>query len=374
MKRNSFRFTLLAKVMGRRASLGISVMLAAITLTGCSSDDNPVESQPTMEPTAEMMGIDVGAWDGLAVLQEALVTTDSLGNFVSRNVGKSLDEADTTVVSIGVKTVEEARQMFERWLSDDTEVQEWAPNTLTAYLTDEEGQKQGEVYFTPSGAPDELASVTFSDDLDIRHVSEVRFIPEQLWPNNAAAKSPYKLLQVVEESEQMPSKTWKSQWGVLKTHYIYYNESITRIVPKVCIREATSSVKGILVWAGEACFAHYFDDKDFIRQWATYSQVKEVANILNAKKNDKQWLSYNYTGYKLRGTGDLPVILEDEYWFNGRTMYIVTFGCKTFTLKNKWTKYYDTTFWGTKDLVGFIEDYPSPANYRPLYVEYFEAE
>jgi len=373
MKRNSFRFTLLAKAMGSRASLGISVMLAAMTLTSCSSDDNPVESQPTMEPTAEMMGIDVGAWDGLAVLQEALVTTDSLGNFVSRNVGKPLDEADTTVVSIGVKTVEEARQMFERWLSDDTEVQEWAPNTLTAYLTDEEGQKQGEVYFTPSGDPGELASVTFSDDLDIRHVSEVKFIPEQLWPNNAAAKSPYKLLQVVEESKWMPQIQWKLVGGVFN-RTDYYNESIKETVHKVCVREATPSVKGILVWAEALCFAHYFKDKDFIRQWATYSQVKEVADILNAKKDDSQWIYYTDSVHKLRGTGDFPVVLECEYWYNGRTMYVVTYGCKSVKLENKKVKYYDTTFWGTNDLIAAFEYYPLPTYFMPLHVEYFDAE
>ena len=138
-----------------------SAMLAAMTLTSCSSnDDNPVDEPQTMEPTVEIEGINIEAYDGLGELQEALVATDSLGNFVSRNVGKPLDEADTTVVSIGVKTVEEAREMFETWLSNDTEVQEWAPNTLTATLTDEDGQKQGEVYFTPSGTPSELASVT----------------------------------------------------------------------------------------------------------------------------------------------------------------------------------------------------------------------
>ena len=370
MKKNRFSFLLLTEVTGRRAFLGISAVLAAMTLTSCSSnDDNPVDEPQTMEPTAEMMGIDIEAYDGLAELQEALVATDSLGNFVSRNVGKPLDEADTTVVSIGVKTVEEARQMFETWLSEDTEVQEWAPNTLTATLTDEEGQKQGEVYFTPSSTPGELASVTFSDDLDIRHVSEVKFIPEQLWPNNAAAKSPYKLLEVVKQSELVP-REWLSVY--FDYHNEYYNILETMTVPKVCIREATPSVKGILVWTGRICFAHYFDDKDYIHQWATLSQAKEVANILNQKKDDSQWMTYSGGVHRL--LKGYAVILENEYWYNGRTMYLVTYGCKTFKLKNKKTKYYDTTFWGTQDLVGIINGYPSPPYFMPLHVEYFDAE
>lgn len=350
-----------------------SAMLAAMTLTGCSVDDNPVEPQPTME-TIE--GIDIEAYDGLAELQEALVTTDSLGNFVSRNVGKPLDEADTTVVSIGVKTVEDAREMFETWLSEDTEVQEWAPNTLTATLTDEDGQKQGEVYFTPSGTPSELASVTFSDDLDIRHVSEVKFIPEQLWPNNAAAKSPYKLLEVVKQSELLPHSNWNHVTGILDDITYYFNTWSRTTVPKVCIREATPSVKGILVWSGRECFAHYFDDKDIIHQWATLSQAKEVANILNKKKDDSQWMKYSGGEHTLKGTGDHypPLVLENEYWYNGRTMYLVTYGCKTFKLKNKKTKYYDTTFWGIQDLIGIIKDYPSPPDFLPLHVEYFDAE
>ena len=346
-----------------------SAMLAAMTLTGCSVDDNPVvETQPTVEP---IEGIDIEAYDGLAELQEALVATDSLGNFVSRNVGKPLDEADTTVVSIGVKTVEDAREMFETWLSEDTEVQEWAPNTLTATLTDEDGQKQGEVYFTPSGIPSELASVTFSDDLDIRHVSEVKFIPEQLWPNNAAAKSPYKLLEVVKKSELVPRYWLSIYFGHDKE---YSNKLETKTIPKICIREATPSVKGILVWAGEECFAHYFDDKDYIHQWATLSQAKEVANILNKKKDDSQWMTYSGGEHTLKGSGDFPLVLENEYWYNGRTMYLVTYGCKTFKLKNKKTKYYDTTFWGIQDLVGYLNGYPLPPYFMPLHVEYFDAE
>ena len=350
-----------------------SAMLAAMTLTGCSVDDNPVvETQPTVEP---IEGIDIEAYDGLAELQEALVATDSLGNFVSRNVGKPLDEADTTVVSIGVKTVEDAREMFETWLSEDTEVQEWAPNTLTATLTDEDGQKQGEVYFTPSGIPSELASVTFSDDLDIRHVSEVKFIPEQLWPNNAAAKSPYKLLEVVEQSEFLPYYWFTSRKDFTGGYYAYhYNEFVTYTVPKVCIREATPSVKGILVWVGAECLAHYFDDKDIIHQWATLSQAKEVANILNKKKDDSQWMTYSGGEHTLKGSGDFPLVLENEYWYNGRTMYLVTYGCKTFKLKNKKTKYYDTTFWGIQDLVGYLNGYPLPPYFMPLHVEYFDAE
>ena len=85
--------------------LAASVML---TVSSCSEDDSP---------EVPVDGVEVTACDELQMFQNYIVMTDDEGNFVERVYGKVLNEADTTIVSIGADNVEEARKIFERWLA-----------------------------------------------------------------------------------------------------------------------------------------------------------------------------------------------------------------------------------------------------------------
>ena len=69
--------------------LAASVML---TVSSCSEDDSP---------EVPVDGVEVTACDELQMFQNYIVMTDDEGNFVERVYGKVLNEADTTIVSIG---------------------------------------------------------------------------------------------------------------------------------------------------------------------------------------------------------------------------------------------------------------------------------
>ena len=156
--------------------LAASVML---TVSSCSEDDSP---------EVPVDGVEVTACDELQMFQNYIVMTDDEGNFVEHVYGKVLNEADTTIVSIGADNVEEARKIFERWLAFEPNVQETAPNVLTYYPKDEDGEPQGEIYFTPvNDDPTCTARVTYSAETPLRHFKQIDFIPRSLWPENDQA-------------------------------------------------------------------------------------------------------------------------------------------------------------------------------------------
>lgn len=160
-----------------------SVMLMT---SSCSQDDTPVVPTAPTEEEADG-GVEQSACDELQMFQNYIVRIDDEGNFVERVYGKALNEADTTVVSIGADNVEEAREIFERWLAIEPNVQETAPNALTYYPKDEDGEGQGEIYFTPvSDDPTCIARVTFSAGTSLRHFRQIDFILHSLWPENDA--------------------------------------------------------------------------------------------------------------------------------------------------------------------------------------------
>ena len=166
------------------AALVLGMTISSVTMTSCSVDDNPVNDEP--EYDAEILryveGIPQTASNELLMFQNHIVEIDSLGNFVRRLNGVPLNREDTTVLSIGVKDLAEARSLFNEWLPDNPEITETAPNVVTFYPKDENGAAQGEIYFTASSSEEMVAEVTYSSTTDLRHFTSIQFIPESLWP------------------------------------------------------------------------------------------------------------------------------------------------------------------------------------------------
>lgn len=161
-----------------------SAMLGAMSLTSCSVDDNPV-IEPT-NPIEEVVYL--APEDPLGDFMANFFTTDEEGNTVPV-CGESLDEADPTVLSIGVASLEEAELMFRTFATDTIHLESYVEGNITYSPVSRNGEQQGEIYFT-AGDDDCIARVTFSDDIPQDEVSEIRFIDEKLWPNNAT-ESPF---------------------------------------------------------------------------------------------------------------------------------------------------------------------------------------
>ena len=174
MRTRQFFYTLLA-----------SAMLAATAglITACTAIDDPVSN-----PTYEEEDVYEAPEDPLGDFMAYFTTTDSLGNTVLGGYGEALDEGDPTVLSIGVKSLEDAEDLFRMFVTDTLHLTSYVAGNLTYTPVSRDGKQQGEINFI-AGADGCIARVTFSDDIPQDLVSEVRFIDKKLWPNNA--ESPY---------------------------------------------------------------------------------------------------------------------------------------------------------------------------------------
>ena len=151
MKRRNYRFTLLPSLLMLACAAGL--MLAACT----SNDDNPtadISTTPiddTEEPGDYTGDGTFVAPDGLAWFMGHLVQTDSEGLLVGYVYGKPLDEADPTVLSVGVASAEEAEDIFRSFVADTLHVVSVAPGTVT-YSPTEANSHTGTLTLTSSGA------------------------------------------------------------------------------------------------------------------------------------------------------------------------------------------------------------------------------
>ena len=268
--------------------------------SACSDDDEtipPSYPKPGEEGYVESMTIT--DFDQLKFLQDNLVEIDSLGQFVQRANGVPLDPADTTVVSIGVENLAEAKQLFKSWQAPNASFLENG-DIVSVSLKSEEGLPQGQAVFTPvsgNGAIPAFAEVTFSENTDIRHVSKVEFIPVSSWPNNG--ESAYFVGDKV----------------VLET----YDEGLQ---PWVCVREYKAGQNGLSVYLSHGTGRW---GAAYISNFASVSLAKEVAKITAGNWDQMQPL------FK-----DAGMTLEDAYyWINNWKYYVFGGGIYSVNLKTQ---------------------------------------
>ena len=176
MKTTKFIYTLAA------------LAITAASLTACSSDDDNNKSGKNV-PESQT----ITTFDDLDYFQNAIVSVDSLGNFLTRNYGEALYESDTTHLYIGVETLAEAEAIFREWVSPKGNVAKTGDD-LTYLLTDTQGKTQGTIFFKASAASGVLAEVTPSSPSLLKHFSKVTFIRNSSWPYNGdSSDEVYKL-------------------------------------------------------------------------------------------------------------------------------------------------------------------------------------
>ena len=150
-----------------------AIALCAATIISCSPDEGITPDTPQERG-------DVTTYNQVRYLQDNIVEVDSLGNFEQRVNGAPLNPVDTTELYIGVANLSDAAEMFQGWLSPDTEVNLSAPSTvdMEAGLKDENGQQQETVYFKVVDEAPTLAEVTFAKGTVMKHVSKIIFIKD----------------------------------------------------------------------------------------------------------------------------------------------------------------------------------------------------
>lgn len=123
--------------------------------------------------------------DELDELQQNLVRTDSLGNFECRVLGVCLDKADTTIVSVGVESFEEAKLKFQNLFSTSTTIS--ADGTIASFT-----KQTGSVVLEEKDGTDGVIGVIDFSNIGLKHISKLNFILSSAWPENAKSKGYHK--------------------------------------------------------------------------------------------------------------------------------------------------------------------------------------
>lgn len=257
----------------------IVIAVGTLAMIACSPNNEDIPEIPQEEQPERG---DVTTFNQIKFLQNNIVEVDSLGNFVQRVNGAPLNSADTTELYIGVANLSDAAEMFQSWLSPDTEVRLSAPSTIDmeAGLKDESGQLQETVYFKVVDESPTLAEVTFAKDTMMKHVSKVIFIKDSAWSEND-----------------------ESPWLIGDTQSYKTFEDGVR--DWVCIRESKNGVSGLFLYISNS--TGYYG-KSYIKNFASVSTAKEVSEILR-----KDWDMY-VALFDEVGTGELNK--GDYYWIN----------------------------------------------------------
>lgn len=164
--------------MKRLKYLWVGISFLGMTLGGCSDDNDPQADTEVLE--------DDRVIDELAVLQKALVKVDENGKFVERVRGVALNPSDTTVVSMGVDSYEEAVREFRSLFHDTTTVS--TDGTKAAFVL-----KSGSAELKKGDGTDGLLAFATFDVPGLKYVSRINFILDSAWPENATVRSSYTL-------------------------------------------------------------------------------------------------------------------------------------------------------------------------------------
>ena len=182
---------------------------------------------------ADIIDPEPTAFDDLAFFQESIVDMDEDGQFLHYSYGQVLYPGDPEHLYIGVENIAEAREYFLSWFAPDVEMREEG-DAISCSLTDEEGNAQGTVYFTP-GTGSTVADVLVSNGTRIRYFDKLTFILNSAWPYNSA-ESKYKKFDIVK--------------NITIRYKVIVEEEETHTY--VCVREASNGVMPMFVSIGRS--------------------------------------------------------------------------------------------------------------------------
>ena len=208
--------------MKRLKYLWVGISFLGMALGGCSDDNVPQADTEVLE--------DDRVIDELAVLQKALVKVDENGKFVERVRGVALNPSDTTVVSMGVESYEEAVKEFRSLFHDTTTVS--TDGTKAAFVL-----KSGSAELKKGDGTDGLLAFATFDVPGLKYVSRINFILDSAWPENATVRSTYTL-----------GAAYKFQGWTDDTPYgCVYTWKKTDVFRYVCIRADKNGKPALLV-------------------------------------------------------------------------------------------------------------------------------
>ena len=250
--------------------------LICFSFSACSKDEQSSSEGETAESYVP---------NELSTLQENLVKVDSTGRFVERVLGEPLDAADTTEVSVGVDSYDEALNMFSGLFADTTVI---SNNGTLATFSVEKGKAELKKESDGKGV---LATASF-DVPGLKYVSKINFLQNSAWPENASGKSFHKLGVIYQYTG------WTSGKGVGADDDFDKDEKFNY----VCIREYSNGTPALLVAITPKSYYFHVRYNTYSGRIPGKERAKNIAKILQS----------NWETYKKYFNAAYPGVLTDD--------------------------------------------------------------
>ena len=161
-------------------ALLFSVSMSAVFMA-CSHDDDLNEKSKSNKKEGT---IAIKTHDNLAAFQNTIVETNEEGKVISYIYGEPLDESDPEHLYIGVDNIQEAKEMFGLWLTNDAILKPTKKGGVSVLLTSKEGIQQGTIFFNPGTEENHIAEVTASPETPLKGFRCITFLNNNAWPKS----------------------------------------------------------------------------------------------------------------------------------------------------------------------------------------------
>lgn len=283
--------------------LGLTGLLAA----SCSDDKKDEPENPG--DATELYFV-----DELQDLQASIAKVDEQGNLVERVLGVSLDAADPDEVTVGVESLDEAKEIFRSLFADTTLV---SADGLSATLTTRKGSASLQ---TPDGGAAGLIAKATFDVPGLKYVSAVNFISNSAWPENASEKGFHKL------GVKYQYKGWTGPSTLDSSNF-----DENQLFDYVCIREYKNGKPALLAAiTPDEYYLNWRKSDGYSGNIPNKAKAEEIAKIMQGN-----WSAYK-SYYKV---GDREILNDgtqcwindgSDSWFSQKRVWI--------RLKDSYTK------------------------------------
>ena len=162
--------------------------MAALSVLAFSACDKAnQETEGKHDPASDEDQVEVTEYDGLEWLQNSIAIVDSKGEVVRRVYGKPLDPSNPNVISVPVKDIKMAENIFLSWVAPGKEAKK-VDGGYDYTLTSDKGIEIGGVSFRLALASEGgvMARMEVKGGTNLKQISQVNFISSDLWPENDA--------------------------------------------------------------------------------------------------------------------------------------------------------------------------------------------
>ncbi len=185
MKKNFIKFMAL-----------VAVALPMALLSSCGDDDDDIinnnNNNGKDENTEQTIKDEDIKMDGVDFVKKNWLKYDDNGNVTGTAIGKAIYEAEPTVVYVGVEDLKDAIAHFNTAVKPANASMKLVNKNWQAILVDTLGNEQNIIHFDKVDDGTVLAKAYLDKKIGIEnYISEIRYIPTSLWPENAGSNSPF---------------------------------------------------------------------------------------------------------------------------------------------------------------------------------------